>query len=97
MHSSEEVKFTVIRVDPNGEVPVHYHHHCWDYFVPLQGQAVIETRTTEGVSKDYEMEVNSFLAVPKGDVHRVRNRSGTEEFVFLLAQAPRSKYDFVDA
>lgn len=97
IHSSDEVKFTVIRVDPDGEVPSHYHNNSWDYFVPLQGQAMIETRTKSGETKDYPMEVHSFLAVPPEDVHRVRNKSSTDEFVFLIAQSPRSKYDFVDA
>lgn len=40
----------------------------------------------------------SFLAVPPNDVHVVRNKNqkqGEEEFVFLIAQSPRQKYDFV--
>jgi mannose-6-phosphate isomerase-like protein (cupin superfamily) len=97
VHSSGEVKFTVIRLAPNGgEVPPHFHNNVWDYFMPLEGKAVIETTTKDGVSKDFEMQPESFLAVEPGDTHRVRNVSETEEFVFLLAQSPRGKYDFVN-
>lgn len=96
VHSSGEVKFTVIRLQPGGgEVPAHSHHHVWDYFLPLSGRAVIETRTRGGVVQDFEMLPGSFLAVPPEDVHRVVNRSEKEEFVFCIAQSPRAKYDFV--
>lgn len=97
IHSSGEVKFTVIRLDPGCEVPTHFHHKCWDYFVPLRGQGLIETKTKSGETIDYPMNEHSFLAMPPEDIHRVRNQSEQEEFVFLLAQAPRAQYDFVDA
>ncbi|KPI35532.1 uncharacterized protein AB675_10963 [Cyphellophora attinorum] len=97
VHSSGEVKFTVIRLAPNGgEVPPHFHKNVWDYFMPLEGNAVIETTTKDGVSQDFDMQSGSFLAVGPGDTHRVRNVSEKEEFVFLLAQSPRGKYDFVN-
>lgn len=96
VHSSGDVKWTVIRLDPEGgEVPVHYHNNVSDYFVPLEGEAVIETETKDGVKKDYDMTPGSFLAVGPQDIHRVRNKSKEKEFVFLLAQAPRHQYDFV--
>lgn len=96
IHSSGEVKFTVIRLQPgDGEVPRHLHNGVWDYFMPLAGEAVIETKTKDGVDGCYEMKSGSFLAVGPEDIHRVRNKSETEEFVFFLAQAPRKKYDFV--
>ena len=96
VHSSGEVKFTVIRLKPgDGEVPKHFHNKVWDYFMPLEGEAVIETETKHGVKKDYEMRPGSFLAVGPEDVHRVRNTSKDREFVFFLAQAPRNKYDFI--
>ena len=96
IHSSGEVKWTVIRLQPDGgEVPIHYHNKVSDYFVPLEGEAVIETETKDGVKKDYEMAPGSFLAVGPEDVHRVRNKSREKEFVFLIAQAPRGQYDFV--
>lgn len=63
--------------------------------MPLEGEAVIETETKDGVKKDYEMTPGSFLAVGPEDVHRVRNKSKEQEFVFLIAQAPRGQYDFV--
>lgn len=95
IHSSGEVKWTVIRLEPNGgEVPNHLHNHVWDYFIPLSGEAVIETESRQGVKEDFPMKPTSFLALGPGDVHRVRNKSETEEFVFLIAQAPRGKYDF---
>ncbi|KAK0250521.1 hypothetical protein LTR91_022697 [Friedmanniomyces endolithicus] len=76
VHSSGESKFTVIRLAPNGgEVPKHLHNAGWDYFMPLQGEAVIEVKTKEGVERDYEMKAGSFLSVGPGDVHRVRNLS----------------------
>ncbi|KAK4891461.1 hypothetical protein LTR27_009956 [Elasticomyces elasticus] len=96
VHSSGQTNFTVIRLAPaGGEVPNHFHNEGFDYFMPLQGAAVIETKTKEGVEKDYEMKPGSFLSVGPGDVHRVRNVSETEEFVFFIAQAPREKYDYV--
>ncbi|PPJ57794.1 hypothetical protein CBER1_00134 [Cercospora berteroae] len=96
IHSSGEVKFTVIRLAPNGgEVPIHKHTHVWDYFMPLSGEAVIETRTKDGVKQDFEMKPGSFLAVGPEGVHRVVNWSEKEEFVFFIAQSPRAKYDFV--
>ncbi|KXL49929.1 hypothetical protein M433DRAFT_158585 [Acidomyces richmondensis BFW] len=96
VHSSGEVKFTVIRLQPDGgEVPRHFHSHTWDYFLPLEGKAMIETTTKDGQTKDFEMSSGSFLAVAPGDVHRVKNLSKSGEFVFLIAQAPRAKYDFV--
>lgn len=63
--------------------------------MPLEGEAVIETETKEGVKKDYEMRPGCFLAVGPEDVHRVRNKSKEKEFVFFIAQAPRGQYDFV--
>ena len=63
--------------------------------MPLEGEAVIETETKDGVKKDYEMRPGSFLAVGPEDVHRVRNKSKQKEFVFFIAQAPRNGYDFV--
>ncbi|KAK3702811.1 hypothetical protein LTR37_014795 [Vermiconidia calcicola] len=95
VHSSGEVKFTVIRLDADGgEVPNHFHNQVWDYFVPLEGEAVIETVTKDGVKKDYEMKPGSFLAMPPEDIHRVRNTMEDKEFSFLLVQSPRTKYDF---
>lgn len=96
VHSSGEVKWTVIRLQPDGgEVPKHSHSTVWDYFVPLEGEAVIETESKDGVREDFDMVPGSFLAVGPKDVHRVRNKSKEKEFVFLIAQAPRAKYDFV--
>lgn len=96
VHSSGEVKFTVVRLEPNGgEVPVHFHNSVYDYFLPMEGEAVIETTTKDGVKKNYDMKPGSFLAVGPGDVHRVRNVSKDREFVFFIAQAPRHQYDFV--
>jgi len=98
VHSSGEVKFTVIRLQPDGgEVPRHFHSVTWDYFLPLEGKAMIETKTKDGQTKDFEMAPGSFLAVAPEDVHRVKNLSKSAEFVFLIAQAPRAKYDFVPA
>ena len=97
IHSSGEVKFTVIRVEPGGEVPRHFHHHVWDYFMPLAGQGVVESKTKAGDEVDYDLGPQSFLAVPPGDIHRVRNKSHDEELVFLIAQSPRHEYDFIDA
>lgn len=96
VHSSGEVKWSVIRLQPHGgEVPKHWHSKVWDYFVPLEGEAVIETETKDGVKKDFEMTPGCFLAVGPEDLHRVRNKSKEQEFVFLIAQAPRGKYDFI--
>ena len=96
VHSSGEVKWTVIRLQPDGgEVPIHYHNKVWDYFMPIEGEAVIETTSKDGVKKDYEMKPGAFLACGPGDVHRVRNKSKDKEFVFFIAQAPRHQYDFV--
>ena len=97
IHSSGEVKFTVIRVEPGGEVPRHFHHNVWDYFMPLAGQGVVKTKTKAGDEMDYDLKPQSFLAVPPGDIHRVCNESHDEEFVFLIAQSPRHEYDFIDA
>ena len=67
--------------------------------MPLESEAVIETKTKDGEEKEYAMsgsqEQRSFLAVPPEEVHRVRNVSEDKEFVFLIVQAPRGKYDFV--
>lgn len=96
VHSSGEVKWTVIRLKPNGgEVPKHSHSTVWDYFVPLEGEAVIETETKDGLKQAFDMVPGGFLAVGPNDIHRVRNKSQDKEFVFLIAQAPRAKYDFV--
>jgi mannose-6-phosphate isomerase-like protein (cupin superfamily) len=95
VHTSGELKFTVIRVRPGGEVPTHYHHEVWDYFVPLQGEGVIEVTTESGGIEKYPMKVHSFMAMPPMVIHRVRNRSSEASFVFLIAQSPRTKYDFI--
>ena len=96
IHSSGDVKWSVIRLEPDGgEVPIHYHNNVSDYFVPLEGEAVIETETKDGVKENYDMTPGSFLAVGPQDIHRVRNKSKEKEFVFLLAQAPRHQYDFI--
>ncbi|KAK3055861.1 hypothetical protein LTR09_003095 [Extremus antarcticus] len=97
VHSSGDVKFTVIRLEPNGgEVPIHYHNKVWDYFMPMEGEMIIETETKDGVKKDYEMKPGSFLAVGPQDIHRVRNVSKDNTAVFFIAQAPRHQYDFVE-
>lgn len=96
IHSSGDVKWSVIRLQPDGgEVPKHLHSTVWDYFMPLEGEAVIETETKDGIKKDFEMSTGTFLAVGPEDTHRVRNKSKDKEFVFLIAQAPRQKYDFI--
>lgn len=96
VHSSGEVKWTVIRLQPDGgEVPKHWHSKVWDYFIPLEGRAVIETETKDGLKKDFDMTPGCFFAIGPEDLHRVRNKSKDEEFVFLIAQAPRGEYDFV--
>ena len=76
-------------------MPPHLHHQVWDYFVPLEGEGVIEVTGTEGEVANYDMTVHSFLAMPPMDIHRVRNKSREVPFVFLIAQSPREKYDFV--
>lgn len=86
----------MIRLQPgHGEVPSHFHTKVWDFFIPLSGKAIIETKTKDGIEKNYEMLPDTFLGVPAGDVHRVRNASQDQEFVFLIAQTPNSKYDYV--
>jgi mannose-6-phosphate isomerase-like protein (cupin superfamily) len=95
VHTSGELKFTVIRVLPGGEVPLHYHHEVWDYFVPLQGEGVIEVVTESGRVEKYPMDMHSFMAMPPKIVHRVRNNLSEVPFVFLIAQSPRTKYDFI--
>lgn len=76
-------------------MPKHFHNTVSDYFIALEGEAVIETKTKDGVEKDFKMQKGSFLWVGPGDEHRVLNVSDTEEFVFLIAQTPRQSYDFV--
>ena len=76
-------------------MPIHYHNKVWDYFLPMEGEAIIETETKDGVKKDYEVKPGSFLAVPPEDIHRVRNKSKDKEFVFFIVQSPRHQYDFV--
>ena len=95
VHKSGELKWTVIRVVPGGEVPSHYHCEVWDFFVPLQGQGLIEVKTESGSIEEYPMEMHSFLAMPPKVVHRVCNKSSEALFVFLIAQSPRTKYDFI--
>lgn len=96
IHSSGDSTFKVIRLNPgDGEVPIHYHNKVWDYFLPIEGEAVIETETKDGVKKDYEMKPGSFLAVPPEDTHRVRNKLKDKEFVFFIIQSPRQQYDFI--
>jgi hypothetical protein len=62
--------------------------------VPLQAKGAIETTTISGKVKDYLMEVNSFPAMMLEDVYCMRNKSNKAEFVFLIAQAPKGKYNF---
>lgn len=98
VHSSGDLTWTVIRLQPgHGEVPPHFHTEVWDYFIPLSGEAVIETKTKDGIEKNYKMIPDTFLSVPAGDLHRVKNTSQDREFVFLIAQSPRFKYDFVNS
>jgi mannose-6-phosphate isomerase-like protein (cupin superfamily) len=95
VHTSSELKFTVIRVVPCGEVPKHYHHEVWDYFMPLEGEGVVEVTTESGEVEGYPMNMHSFMAMPLTVIHRVRNNSSEAPFVFLIAQTPRAKYDFI--
>ena len=74
VHTSGELKFTVIRVVPGG-VPKHYHREVWDYFVPLQGEGVIEVTTESGEVEGYPMNMHSFMTMPPTVIHRVRNNS----------------------
>lgn len=98
VHYSGEVKFTVITVPPGKEVPSDHHWAMWDYFIHMHGSGIIE------IDKGKEakaVNAGAFLAVPPGVVHRVRNAAsqkptGKEDFVFLLTQIPRGRYDFLD-
>ena len=63
--------------------------------MPITGHGVVETRTS-GEEANYDLNPQGFLAVPPGEIHRVRDTSREEEFVFLIAQSPRQQYDFVD-
>lgn len=47
--------------------------------------------------EEYPMEPHSFLAMPPTAIHRVRNQSEADEFVFLIAQTPAGRYDFIAA
>ena len=86
---------SVIRVVPGGEVPKHCHNEVWDYFVPLQGEGVIEVTTESREVEGCLMNMHSFMAMPPTVIHRVRNNSSEAPFVFLIAQTPRAKYDFI--
>ncbi len=51
--------------------------------------------TETGVFETYTLSVNSFLAIPPGITHRVRNLRSDEPFAFILIQTPLGEYDFV--
>jgi mannose-6-phosphate isomerase-like protein (cupin superfamily) len=81
VHTSGELKFTVIHVVPGGEIPTHYHREVWDYFMPLQGEGVIEVTTESGRIEEYCMSMHSFLAMPPKVIHRVCNKSSEAQVV----------------
>ena len=43
-----KLKFTVVRVSPNGDVHKRYHREAWGYVVSLEGEGVIEVTTETG-------------------------------------------------
>lgn len=89
-----KLKFTVVRVSPNGEVPKRYHREVWGYAVPLEGEGVIEVTTESGHVEKHLMNMQSLMAMPPNVVHRVRNMSSKSPFVFLIVQSPKITCDF---
>ena len=97
IHSSGEVKLTVIRVEPSGDCLANFYHNVWGSCMPFAGQGVVETKSKAGDEVAYDLVPQSFLAVPPSDIHRVRNISYDEEFVFFMAQSSWHEYDLIDA
>jgi mannose-6-phosphate isomerase-like protein (cupin superfamily) len=95
IHQTSIGRVNLQRVLPGGEISGHHHSASWDYFIGRGGRGCVETITETGVFETYTLSVNSFLAIPPGITHRVRNLRSDEPFAFILIQTPLDDYDFV--
>ena len=85
------------RVEPGGEVPRHFHHNVWDYFMPLAGQGVVKTKTKAGDEMDYDLKPSEFSRRPAGRHTSRVQRVARRGVRLLIAQSPRHEYDFISA
>lgn len=95
VHKSEQVQFKILRVLPNGEIPAHFHHQCWDYFTPIQGEGIVEVVRDSGICEEYPLVINSLTSMPPMTIHRIRNTSSDSMLIFLLTQSPQESYDHI--
>lgn len=95
IHQTSTGRVNLQRVLPGGEISSHHHSASWDYFIGQGGRGCVETITETGELETYPLSVNSFLAIPPGIRHKVRNLRSDEPFAFILIQTPLHDYDFV--
>lgn len=95
VHRSQAVGVAVQRVGVGGRIASHHHRDMWDHFVGLSGHGSVSAAIEGQAPPPFVIEPGSFLAIPPSTVHEVVNTSDTEDFVFLLFQAPWTNEDVV--
>lgn len=95
VHRSEAVAVAVQRIGVGGRIVRHHHHNMWDHFVGLAGHGDVRAHVGAEDPVPFAIDPGSFLAIPPSTVHEVTNTSDTEEFVFLLFQAPWKDEDVI--
>jgi len=96
LHEDAPVQTAVYRVQPGSGVPTHLHARVYDLFVGVKGNLEIRYEGDHG-NGVFVLKPGGLCRVPPGVRHELSNPSKTDEAVFLLVQASRKDFDYVQA
>jgi quercetin dioxygenase-like cupin family protein len=74
MHESDDFAIGSRTFAPGEKFASHYHELCEEIFIGIRGEIVIELRNPAG--KAFTLVAGDKLAVRRGTVHALANRSG---------------------
>lgn len=94
VHRSAAAGIVVQRLAVGARIHQHHHRAMWDHFIGLEGDGVVLAELADGPT-EFRIHPGSFLAIPPATQHAVLNADDTDDFVFLLFQAPWTDHDFV--
>lgn len=75
------------------KIPAHRHSAIDDVFLVLDGRGRIRTWDSHGNHHDHAVERGAVIVVEPGTAHEVSCQG--EEFVYVLTQSPKERYDMV--
>lgn len=86
---TDNLRVSVLTLDPGDKVPWHYHSNVDDVFVCVEGTTVVDTRAPRG---HHELTPGAHLIVPSKTAHEVTSKDD-KGCRFAIVQGGR--YDFV--